>query len=73
MTLLAGNSSHTQVPERSRRILSVLVQQYIEKGEPVSSLWLAQHGGRELPDSFMDVYHGNIEPDTERGGIPPLP
>jgi hypothetical protein len=36
-------------------------------------LWLAQHGGRELPDSFMDVYHGNIEPDTARGGIPPLP
>ena len=36
-------------------------------------LWLALHGGRELPDSFLDVYHGNIEPDTARGGIPPLP
>ena len=36
-------------------------------------LWLAQHDGRELPDSFLDVYHGNIEPDTGRGGIPALP
>jgi len=36
-------------------------------------LWLAQHNGRELPDSFLDVYYGNIEPNTARGGIPPLP
>jgi alpha-ketoglutarate-dependent taurine dioxygenase len=35
-------------------------------------LWLAQHNGRELPDSFLDVYHGNIAPNTARGGIPPL-
>ncbi|MBT4141420.1 MAG: hypothetical protein HOE48_26160, partial [Candidatus Latescibacteria bacterium] len=35
-------------------------------------LWLSQHNGRELPDSFLDVYHGNIEPNTARGGIPPL-
>jgi hypothetical protein len=36
-------------------------------------LWIAQHGGRKLPDSFLDVYHGNIEPDAARGGIPALP
>jgi hypothetical protein len=36
-------------------------------------LWMSQHGGRVLPDSFLDVYHGNIEPDNARGGIPPLP
>ena len=36
-------------------------------------LWIAQHNGRKLPDAFLDVYHGNIEPDTARGGIPPLP
>lgn len=36
-------------------------------------LWLAQHGGRELPASFLDVYHGNIAPDAGRGGIPALP
>jgi hypothetical protein len=36
-------------------------------------LWLAQHGGRRLPDRFLDVYNGNIEPDASRGGIPPLP
>lgn len=36
-------------------------------------LWIAQHNGRELPDAFLDVYHGNITPNTGRGGIPPLP
>ena len=36
-------------------------------------LWLSQHDGRELPESFLDVYHGNIEPNTPRGGIPALP
>jgi len=36
-------------------------------------LWLSQHKGRELPNSFLDVYHGNIEAGTARGGIPALP
>jgi len=35
-------------------------------------LWFAQHNGRKLPDVFLDVYHGNIEPNTTRGGIPAL-
>jgi heat-inducible transcriptional repressor len=33
-----------QLPERDRRILGELVQAYIEQGEPVSSLWLANRG-----------------------------
>ncbi len=33
---------HPELPERDRRILGVLVQAYIDHGEPVSSLWLAQ-------------------------------
>ena len=37
-------SRHPELPERDRRILSVLVQAYIEQGEPVSSLWLANQG-----------------------------
>jgi heat-inducible transcriptional repressor len=32
------------LPERDRRILGVLVQAYIDEGEPVSSLWLASRG-----------------------------
>ena len=32
-------------------------------------LWLAVDGGRELPESFLDVYHGDLAPGR-RGGIP---
>lgn len=35
---------HPELPERDRRILDVLVQAYIDEGEPVSSLWLASQG-----------------------------
>jgi heat-inducible transcriptional repressor len=35
---------HPELPERDRRILAALVQGYIEQGEPVSSLWLANRG-----------------------------
>ena len=37
-------STHPELPERDRRILGVLVQAYIDDGEPVSSLWLASQG-----------------------------
>jgi heat-inducible transcriptional repressor len=35
---------HPDLPDRERRILGVLVQAYIDEGEPVSSLWLANRG-----------------------------
>jgi heat-inducible transcriptional repressor len=35
---------HPELPERDRRILGAVVQAYIEQGEPVSSLWLANRG-----------------------------
>jgi len=35
---------HPELPERDRRILATLVLAYIEQGEPVSSLWLANRG-----------------------------
>ena len=37
-------STHPELPERDRRILGVLVQRYIDDGEPISSLWLANRG-----------------------------
>jgi heat-inducible transcriptional repressor len=37
-------SRHPELPERDRRILGVLVQAYIDHGEPISSLWLASQG-----------------------------
>ena len=35
---------HPELPERDRRILGVLVQAYIDHGEPISPLWLANQG-----------------------------
>ncbi len=35
---------HPELSERDRRILGVVVQAYIDQGEPVSSLWLASRG-----------------------------
>src|SRR5258708_20162071 len=35
---------HPELPERDRRILGTLVQAYIDHGEPISSLWLANRG-----------------------------
>src|SRR5689334_11606160 len=37
-------SRHPELPERDKRILGVLVHAYIDQGEPVSSLWLANRG-----------------------------
>ena len=37
-------STHPELTERDRRILGVLVHAYIDQGEPVSSLWLANKG-----------------------------
>jgi heat-inducible transcriptional repressor len=37
-------SRHPELPERDRRILAVMVHAYIDQGEPVSSLWLANRG-----------------------------
>src|SRR5919205_226563 len=37
-------SRHPELAERDKRILAVLVHAYIDQGEPVSSLWLANRG-----------------------------
>jgi heat-inducible transcriptional repressor len=37
-------ATHPDLPSRDRLILGVLVQAYIDEGEPVSSLWLANRG-----------------------------
>ena len=40
----AREFAYAELPDRSRGILTQLVKQYIDKGEPVSSLWLTRHG-----------------------------
>ena len=61
MTSHAGHSSQADLPDRSKRILAALVQQYIEQGEPVSSLWLAQHGGFGLSSATVRNILASLE------------
>ena len=61
MTPRAGHSSQADLPDRSKRILAALVQQYIEEGGPVSSLWLAEHGGFGLSSATVRNILASLE------------
>ena len=52
------------LPTRSKNILAVLVKHYIDTGEPVSSLWIAEHGGIGLSSASVR----NIMCDLEERG-----
>ena len=66
-----------ELPERSRRILAGLVKQYIDKGEPVSSLWLTRHGGFGWSSATVRNVLASLEelgyvyqPHTSSGRVP---
>jgi heat-inducible transcriptional repressor len=67
---------HPELPERDRRILGVLVQAYIEEGEPVSSLWLASRGFGVSSATLRSILarleeHGYVrQPHTSAGRVP---
>jgi heat-inducible transcriptional repressor len=67
---------HPELPERDRRILGVVVQAYIEQGEPVSSLWLAGRGFGVSSATLRNVMarleeQGYVrQPHTSAGRIP---
>lgn len=67
---------HPELPERDRRILGVLVQAYIEQGEPVSSLWLASRGFGVSSATLRNVMarledQGYVrQPHTSAGRVP---
>jgi heat-inducible transcriptional repressor len=69
-------SSHPELPERDRRILGVLVQSYIDDGEPVSSLWLAHRGFGVSSATLRNVLarleeQGFVrQPHTSAGRVP---
>jgi len=69
-------SSHPELPERDRRILGVLVQAYIDGGEPVSSLWLASRGFGVSSATLRNVLarleeQGFVrQPHTSAGRVP---
>jgi heat-inducible transcriptional repressor len=65
------------LPERDLRVLSVLVREYIERGEPVSSLWLAEHSGVHVSSATLRNVLARLEeagyvhqPHTSAGRIP---
>ena len=67
---------HPELPERDRRILDVLVQSYIDQGEPVSSLWLASRGFGVSSATLRNILarleeQGYVrQPHTSAGRVP---
>jgi heat-inducible transcriptional repressor len=67
----------TTLGERDRRILAALVSSYIEAGEPVSSLWLAERPGFGLSSATVRNILARLEasglvrqPHTSAGRVP---
>src|SRR6185295_2089511 len=69
-------SMHPELPERDRRILGVLLQGYIDDGEPISSLWLASRGFGVSSATLRNVLarleeQGYVrQPHTSAGRVP---
>jgi heat-inducible transcriptional repressor len=67
---------HPELPERDRRILGVVVQAYIDQGEPVSSLWLAGKGFGVSSATLRNIMarleeYGYVrQPHTSAGRVP---
>jgi heat-inducible transcriptional repressor len=67
---------HPELPERDRRILGVVVQAYIDQGEPVSSLWLASRGFGVSSATLRNIMarleeQGYVrQPHTSAGRVP---
>lgn len=65
------------LPERVQRLLSALVCEYIEHGEPVSSQWLAGHAGCAVSSATVRNVLSRLEeqgfvrqPHTSAGRVP---
>ena len=73
----ADTTRASELSDRAKRILARLVQHYIEQGEPVSSLWLARHGGFGLSSATVRSVLAHLEelgyvhqPHTSAGRVP---
>jgi heat-inducible transcriptional repressor len=65
------------LPDRARRVLSLLVRHYVEHGEPVSSLWLASHSALQVSSATVRNVLARLEelglvhqPHTSAGRVP---
>ena len=66
-----------RLTDRASRILAALVTRYVDRAEPVSSLWLAQHGNVGLSSASVRNVMAELEqagyisqPHTSAGRIP---
>jgi heat-inducible transcriptional repressor len=71
------SAGRTELSDRNRRILALLVREYIERGEPVSSLWLAEHSGLGVSSATVRNVLALLEelgyvrqPHTSAGRVP---
>jgi heat-inducible transcriptional repressor len=71
------STSRLDLTERQRRILARLVAEFIEQGEPVSSLWLAERSGLGLSSATVRNILARLEelglvkqPHTSAGRVP---
>jgi heat-inducible transcriptional repressor len=69
--------STVELPERYRRILALLVREYIDRGEPISSLWLTDRGGVSCSSATVRSILARLEdwgylrqPHTSAGRVP---
>ena len=79
MTARPATSPSEQPPltERASSILACVVRQYIDSGEPVSSLWLARHGNLGISSASVRTVMARLEddgyihqPHTSAGRVP---
>lgn len=75
--MASRNNTHRALPDRSSRILAILIRQYIDHGTPVSSLWLAQQAGVGLSSATLRNIMAELEqsgyvhqPHTSAGRVP---
>ena len=74
---VSPGNSRADLPERSQRLLSALIQAYVDSGAPVSSRWLAEHGGFGLSSATVRHILAGLEeagyvwqPHTSAGRVP---
>jgi heat-inducible transcriptional repressor len=72
-----GSPEADALTERQRRILAALVHSFVEQGEPVSSLWLAERGRLGLSSATLRATLVQLEelgcihqPHTSAGRVP---
>lgn len=72
-----GTLDAPELPDRVQRLLSALVCEYIEHGEPVSSQWLAGHAGYTVSSATVRNVLARLEeqgfvrqPHTSAGRVP---